>query len=304
MSGSGSTAIAVRFRALRDHMAANPGMDLDILRCLFDDLADLTAEPEGVTYAEVDAGGTPALWCLPQDRDAGRFVLYTHGGGFVANSASSHRKLAGHLAKAAGVAALVVDYRRAPEHPFPAQLEDATNAYRWLRGESGSTRVAVVGDSAGGNLAVALGVRLRAEGLPLPDALIAFSPWLDMEHGASTLDDPDGTDALIDRGLTTLMAQLYLGEGGSPTDPQANPLHADLTGFPPLYVAVGGAEALLDDSRRLVDRARAAGVEVEFEIAPDQQHIYPLGAGRDPQADATVKNAAGWLRSVLDRPTT
>lgn len=300
MSSLESASLATEFRALRERMAADPAMELGTLRALFEDLAKATAEPTDVTYSEVDAGGVGALWCLPTDRDASRFLLYTHGGG-AANTASSHRKLAGHLAKAVGAAALVVDFRRAPEHPFPAQIEDATTAYDWLLAQAPDASVGIVGDSAGGNVAIGSVLRLRELRRPSPSAVAVFSPWLDMENKGATLDDPEGKDAFINRDLVHMMAQVLLGADGSPTDPLSNPLYADLAGFPPTYVAVGGAEALLDDSRRFVDRARAAGVEVEFEIAPDEQHIYVFAAGRDARADATVRTTAEWLRAVLDR---
>ncbi|NMO04687.1 alpha/beta hydrolase [Gordonia sp. TBRC 11910] len=301
MPNSDSSLLANEFRALRELMAADPAMELEILRALFEQLGRATAEPTDVTYSEVDAGGVNALWCLPVDRDTSKVLVYTHGGG-AANTASSHRKFAAHLAKASGAAALVVDFRRAPEHPFPAQIEDATTVYDWLLEQNPTAAVAVVGDSAGGNVAIGSVLRLRELGRTLPQAVAVFSPFLDMENTGATLDDPEGKDVFIDRGLVELMSALLLGADSTPTDPIANPLHADLTGFPPTYVAVGGAEALLDDSRRFVDRARATGVEVEFEIAPEEQHIYMFAAGRDATADATVKAIGDWLRATLDRP--
>jgi acetyl esterase/lipase len=288
---------------MSERMAANPDMDLPTLRAMFEGLAAQTAEPEGVTYAEVAADGVPALWCIPTECRSDVVILYTHGGGFAANSASSHRKLAGHLAAAAGARAFVIDYRLAPEYPYPAQLDDAVTAYRWLRRDSSEPlKIVAAGDSAGGNLAIALALKLRQLGHKGPDGVVVISPWLDMEHLGATLDDNAGRDALINRGLVQLMAAMYLGGGGgSATDPLVNPLHADLTDFPPVYIAVGDAEALLDDTRRFADRVEKFGGVVEVEIAPDQQHVYPLMAGRAPEADATIAAAGAWLRTVLNK---
>ena len=167
---------------MTDRLAANPEMDLPTLRAMLEELAVQAAEPTDVTYEEVDAGGRPALWCIPLGAATDRVILYTHGGGFVSNTMHSHRKLAGHLAKAAGVRSLVIDYRLAPEHPFPAQLDDAVAAYHWLLDQGiEADHIATAGDSAGGNLATSVVLKLRDDGVPLPAAIVALSPWYDME---------------------------------------------------------------------------------------------------------------------------
>jgi acetyl esterase/lipase len=277
-------------------LAANPAMGLDSLRLLLEDLQSLSSEPTDVTYEEVQAGTVPAIWARPIGASKEHVILYTHGGGFVTNSASSHRKVAGHLAKRAGMNALVIDYRRAPEHPFPAQLDDAVAAHEWLRAQGFKPeKTAVAGDSAGGNLAITTTLKLRELGKPLPGAVIAFSPWLDMEATGDTFQSNARTDVFINRDMAVMMAGLYLG-GASATHPLANPLHADLKGLPPLYVIAGDAEVLQADAQRFVDRARAAGVDATVQYGAGQQHVYQFMAGRSAEADESIAGAAAWLR--------
>lgn len=280
-------------------LASNPAMGLDALRQLLEGLQSLAAEPTDVTYEEVDAGGIHAIWAKPLGAAKDRVIVYTHGGGFVTNSASSHRKVAAHLAKQAGVLALVIDYRLAPENPFPAQIEDAIKVHQWLRKQGFKPEAtAHAGDSAGGNLAISSALKMRELGMPLPAAIIAFSPWLDMESKGSTFVSNAQSDVFIKRETSTMMAALYVG-AASPTHPLANPLHADLKGLPPLYVAVGDAEVLEDDARSIVDKARAAGVDATLELGPGQQHVYPFMAGKSPRADTTLANAGKWVRGHL-----
>jgi acetyl esterase/lipase len=252
-----------------------------------------------VTYEDVDAGGVPAILIRPFGAVSDRVIVYTHGGGCVTNTAASHRKLTGHLAKAAGVHALVVDYRLAPEDPFPAQIEDTLKAHAWLREQGYSAEhTATAGDSAGGNLAITTVLKLRDLGEALPAAVIAFSPWIDMENIGETMETNAASDALVKRELSANMSGMYLG-GASPTDPLANPLYADLTGFPPAFVSAGGAEALLDNATRFVERAKGAGVDVTYEEAAGHQHVYQFMAGRSDDADRTIANVANWVRPHL-----
>ena len=300
MSSAESDALKAHFQSITDRMAANPEMGLVAMRSIFEELATRAKEPEDVTYAEVDSGDIRGLWALPVGAPADRAILYTHGGGFIGNTPDSHRKMAAHLAKAAGVRTFVLDYRLAPEHPFPAQIEDAVAAYRWLRGQGfPSEGLATAGDSAGGNLAIGTVLKLRDLGEALPAAIITFSPWLDMEHLGKTLETNAATDALISVEVVTMMSQMFLGTSGSATDPLANPLHADFTGLPPLFVTTGDEEALLSDSERLAERAAQAGVPVEFTTAPGQQHVFTFMAGRAPEADQAITAAAAWLRPRL-----
>ncbi|MEE2031250.1 alpha/beta hydrolase [Rhodococcus chondri] len=280
--------------------AANPTMDLATMRDMYEESHLLATEPEGITYRNVDANGVSAMWVIPEGAPDDAAIIYTHGGGCSIMSMHSHRKLAGHLAKAAGVKVLNLDYRLAPEHPYPAQLDDAQAAYRWLL-EQGidPQRIATAGDSAGGNLATTLVLALRDAGEQTPAAIVGFSPWYDMEHKGRTLESNAATDALVQRPVVEMMAQMFLGENGSPTDPLTNPLYADPTGLPPMYLTAGGYETLQDNAERFADLARNAGVDVTLEITPGMQHVFPFMAGHSPEADAAITAAGNFLRRHL-----
>ena len=295
-----SDALRAHFQSMADRATANPEMELWALRAMLEELQQRTAEPTGVTYEEVDAGGRPALWCIPVDGADDRAILYTHGGGFALGSMDSHRKLAGHLAGAAGVRALVLDYRLAPEHPFPAQLEDAVAAFRWLLDQGfDAGHIATAGDSAGANLATSVALKLRDEGAATPAAIVAFSPWYDMEVSGTTVDTNAATDAFVQRPVLLGMAGMYLGEHGSAKDPLASPLYADATGLPPIYLTAGDHETLQNDAERFADIARNDGVDVTLEISEGMQHIFPIMAGRAREADEAIAGAARWLRPKL-----
>lgn len=294
----------VKDSALRDlyldwsEQMATKELDMRLFRSIFDEWHQPTVEPEGVTYREEIVGGVPGIWALPLDANPSKVLVYTHGGGFAVGSASSHRKLAAHVAKAAGWTSFVLDYRRAPEHPHPAQVEDGVAVVTALL-ERGFTpeHLATIGDSAGGNLAVAIPVALRERGLPMPGHVIAFSPWLDMENKLESLVTNDPTDALITVPLLDGMIAGVLGGVTSPTAPLANPLYADFAGYPPLYITAGSVESLVDNAKDLAQRASSAGVDVTLHISEGQQHVYPFLAGRDPEVDAELVTIGTWLNS-------
>ena len=285
------------YQSWSDRMAANPGLTIADLRSLFDEWHQPTLEPEGVTYKSDRFSGIDAIWALPQGADFKQVILYTHGGGFAVGSADSHRKLAGHLAKQLGVTAVVIDYRRAPEHPFPAQIEDSTAVYKELlaRGFKPAD-IITSGDSAGGNLAISTVLKLRQDGVPLPAAVIVFSPWLDMEHVGKTLQTNAATDALVSKAVLEGMSSMFLGETGSRTDPLANPLKADFRGFPRLYINAGSVETLLDNAQDLARIAKAAGVDVTLSVVDGMQHVFPFLAGRAPEADDELRRIAQWFK--------
>jgi len=276
-------------------IATTPDLTMRLFRAIFDEWHQPTKEPEDVTYAEDTVGGVPGIWCRPVGADASKVLLYTHGGGFAVGSASSHRKLAAHVAKALGVVSFVLDYRRAPEHPHPAGLEDAVSAFLALTDTGiAPADITTIGDSAGGNLAVATALALKERGKPLPGGVIAFSPWLDMENAGETLRTKQATDALITVPLLEGMIAGVLGDRTSPKAPLANPLYADFSGFPRLYVNAGGDEALLDNATRLARRAEDAGVDVTLSVVDGQQHVFPFNAGRTAAADNEIARIAKW----------
>jgi len=280
-------------------MAANPGIDISTRRAMLDALQELASEPADVTYQEIFAAGQRALWINPIGAAADRVILFLHGGGFIAGSINCHRKLAAHLAKATGCRALIPAYRLAPENPFPAQLDDAFGIYQWLLNEGfGSSHIATAGDSAGGNLATSICLKTQAENLPFPAAIIGISPWLDMEANGWSLDTNAERSAVGSRESYRQIAGMLL-KGHDPTDPFANPLYADLTGFPPIYLSAGSEEALLDNPVRLAEAAEKAHVDMTLKIAQGMQHVYEFMAGRAPEADEAIADMALWLRPKI-----
>ncbi|BCW06976.1 MAG: alpha/beta hydrolase [Arthrobacter sp.] len=278
-------------------MATTPDLTMRLFRSIFDEWHQPTVEPEGVTYREDTVGGVPGIWCLPEGADQTKVLLYTHGGGFAVGSASSHRKLAGHVAKALGAVSFVLDYRRAPEFQHPAQIEDGVAAFDALVASGISAQdITTIGDSAGGNLAIAIALSLKEQGKGLPGQVIAFSPWLDMENKGETLVTNNDTDALITPELLEGMIAGVLGGTIDPKNPLANPLYGDFAGFPRLYVTAGSVESLLDNATRLEERATAAGVDVTLSIGEGQQHVYPFLAGRSVLVAEEFEKLATWYR--------
>jgi monoterpene epsilon-lactone hydrolase len=276
-------------------MAAHPAMSTELLRIMFDDWQRATAEPEDVSYRHTELGGVPGILVTPAGADTARMLVVMHGGGFALGSSASHRKLAGHLAKACGVLAFVADFRLAPEHAYPAGLEDGLRVVDALLDQGYSIGdITPVGDSAGGNLALAMVLRLMAAGRELPREVITMSPWLDMENTGETIESNDATDFLITREGLQANIYRYLGGTADPTDPFVNPLYADLTGFPRLYVCAGDVESLFSDSVRLHALAEKCGVDVTFSVGVGQQHVYPFLAGRHAAADEEIDRIASW----------
>jgi monoterpene epsilon-lactone hydrolase len=237
-------------------------------------------------------------WIECDGGDPGRTVLYLHGGGYFFCSPETHRSITVALAATADAQVFALDYRLAPEHPFPAAIEDAVAAYRHLVSEGvPAKRIVIGGDSAGGGLTLATLLSLRAAGDELPAGAFLFSPWTDLAGTGETLVTNDKSDVMFYGAGLRAGAGYYLGTA-SPTDPLASPLYADLSGLPPLFVQVSGSEVLLADSTRLVDKARAAGVPVEFEIWPKLPHVWQIMTPFLPEARAALAKTAGFIRRV------
>ena len=278
----------------------NPEMPLDELRHMFEQFPKVTGEPGGVDYIEADAAGIPAMWAAPKNCVQDRVLLCAHGGGYVVCSMYTHRKIFAHMAKAIGCRALIVDYRLAPESVHPGPVNDMARSYKWLVDQGiRPNHVALIGDSAGGGLAVTTILRAREQGLPLPAATMPLSPWLDMDATGETFETNAGKDLLVTREIIQTMASMFLGEGGKRQDPLANPLYGDLKGVPPMYIQTGADETLLDDSRKLADLARKAGADVTLEIVPEMQHVFQFLAGTAPEADAAIRRLADWVRPKI-----
>jgi monoterpene epsilon-lactone hydrolase len=296
-----SRALAEYFTAKRELLAENPDITFAARRLMIEDIHECTAEPTDITYQEVEIAWRPALWCLPPNSPADKVVLYIHGGGFAMQSIHSHRKLAGHLAKAVGCRVAVIDYRLTPGHAFPSQIEDVVAAFDWLVGQGYRGRdIALCGDSAGGGLAVMASVWLRDSLRELPAAICAFSPWVDLECAGESMRTNAHVDAFIAAELAQQLTALYLGADGSPTDPKANALRANLNGLPPTFLSVGGHETLLSDAERLAARLRNAGVDVSFDVWAEQQHVHAFMAGRAAEADDVINAAAAWIANHWD----
>jgi len=253
--------------------------------------------PEDVLVTDVSADGVPAHWLDAPGADAGRVLLFLHGGGFQFGSLRSDGELAARLGRASGMRVLVVEYRLAPEHPFPAALDDVVTALQWLRASAGGgdARIAVAGDSAGGGLAVSLLVATRDSGRELPVAAVLMSPTVDLTGSGASMtervnDDPISTPALLSQ-----LASDYLA-GADPRTPLASPLFAELSGLPPLLVLVGTSDLLLSDAERLATAARAAGVAVELKVGEGLPHVYPLMLGT-PEAAAATAQIGSFLRA-------
>jgi acetyl esterase/lipase len=225
----------------------------------------------------VSANGVAAAWIGRAGLRRDRAILFFHGGGFQMGSIETHRALAAAIAECAGCRVLSVDYRRAPEHRYPAPLEDALAAWDWLAATGlEAQHIALAGDSAGGGLAVSLMLALKARGRALPAAAALMSPWTDMEASGASYVTRAAADPFHQRAMIQALARTYLGRNGDPRDPLASPIRGDLSGLPPLLIQVGERETVLDDSRILAERALAAGVESKLEVWPGMFHVFQL----------------------------
>lgn len=251
---------------------------------------------EDVTLVERTLGGVPALEVRVEGAATEGVILYLHGGSYVLGSARTGANLAAPLSRRGGVPSVSLDYRLAPEHQFPAGIHDALAAYRELV-ESGQ-KIVIVGDSAGGGLALATMLAARAEQLPQPAGAVLFSPWTDVSLASPSMDGRGDYDPLFSRGNMAESAGFYLG-GTDPMNELASPVFADLTGLPPLLVQVGTAEVLLDDSLRLVARAAEQEVDVSLDVIAGAPHVYQYFAGVMPEADEALDHAAAFITNRL-----
>ena len=252
-----------------------------------------------VTVEPVAANGVRAQWTsTPHDnRDAA--ILYFHGGGYVIGSLDSHRHLVSEAGRAAKAWALALDYRLAPEHPFPAAVEDAVSGYRYLLSRGiRPGRIAIAGDSAGGGLVVAAMVAIRDAGLAQPACGWCISPWVDMEGIGETMSTKEAADPMVQRAGILEMAGLYLG-GADPRSPLAAPIYADLRGLAPLLIQVGAAETLLDDAIRLAKAAGAADVRVDLQVWPEMVHVWHLFHPELKAGLRAIEQGGAYVRTMI-----
>jgi acetyl esterase/lipase len=252
---------------------------------------------DDIKTTTVDVDGIRGEWTIAPGSDATRALLYFHGGGYCSGSIRSHRSLVAEAGRAAKVRTLAVAYRLAPEHPFPAALDDALMAWRYLRGQGfAASHIAIGGDSAGGGLTIALINQLRAAGEPLPGCAWLISPWTDLTLTGSTLASKDAVDPLIHKAYLAELADAYVPRDMDRTDPRISPLFADLAGFPPTLIQVGACETLLADATRFAASAGAANVAVTLEVWPDMIHAWPLWNKHLEPGRRALANAGRFIR--------
>ena len=294
-----SPELATVLQMIRAWSAEFPAT-IDGSRLAYERLVESLPMDDDISTERVGAGSVPAEWIVAPGAQDGRVLLYLHGGGYVFGSMRTHRVMLAHISRAAQARVLGLEYRLAPECPFPAAVDDAVAAYRWLvNNGTGPQEIVIGGDSAGGGLMVASLVALRYLGEPLPAAGVGISAWTDMEATGQSFTTNADLDPLVNRDRLINLGETYLG-GKDPRAPLASPIHADLTGLPPLLLQVGSTENLLDDSTVLAERAREAGVEVDVDIWPDMPHVWHHFAPILPEARHAIKRIAEFMRKHLN----
>lgn len=278
----------------------DPDVGVDELRGIFRKMAEAIAPPSDAHFEAVEVGAVRAEWTTVAESHGEDVLLYIHGGGYVCGAPNTHRALVGRICKATGLKALSIDYRLAPEHPFPAAIEDCLSAYEWLIAQgTEASRIVIVGDSAGGGLVLALLMSLRDAGKALPAAAVVLSPFSDLALTGETLRTKAMDDPIISRKLLHFFTSCYLRADEDARNPLASPLYGNLTGLPPIFVMVGTAETLLDDSLRWVDRAKKSGGNVELVLGQEMIHAWPFFVGVFPEAAQAVDTIAAFIKRNL-----
>jgi len=280
------------FQRSGDRSVAKHRADIDRLCAMF--------KPIGpISHDRVEAGGVPAEWVIPKHTEPSRAILFIHGGSFVAGSTYSHRTLAANMAIASKARALSIDYRLAPEHPFPAAVEDTAAAYEWLLAQDlAPSQIMVAGDSAGGNLSLALLLYLRDRQRPLPAGAVCLCPAPDLSFSGESMATNLKKDIMLNLSEERTYIEAYL-KGADPRAPLASPVYADLRGLPPLFLQVGAHELLLSDVERFAEKATAAGVEVTLEVWPEMQHDWQMAAAILPEGRQAIAHAGEFVERVM-----
>ncbi|OAL40442.1 hypothetical protein AYO20_00178 [Fonsecaea nubica] len=276
-----------------------PETTFEEMRAGWESMFHGTIPSTGATSQKVETPDFKGEWITAPEAELDRAVVYLHGGGYCIGSITSYRDMCERLSKATKSRVLAVDYRLAPEHPFPAALDDAVSAYRWVlsRGIS-PQRVAIAGDSAGGNLTLATMFVARESGDPLPACAVPISPWIDLEHKSESMTTMDELEPMCHKAVLDKCADLYLPSGDK-TSPLLSALNGDLTGLPPLFVPVGGSETLLDDARALALKAKEANVPVELKIYDRQFHVFQIFASRMAEAQSAIDDIGRFVLSHI-----
>ncbi len=259
--------------------------------------------PPGVMLKKVNAGGIPAEHIVAPGVGSSYWIFYTHGGGWAQGITDSHRAFVAKLARETGASGLLPDYRLTPEHPFPAGLNDCATAYRWLLSQGvAASHIAIVGESAGGHLALTTALALRENGDALPATLVAMSPATDMAMTGESFQSKAFVDPILGAGLAQDAFALYTNHGATdPRNPLVSPLYADVHGMPPTLLQVGTQEVLLSDSTRMADRLKAAGVETKLEIWPGMIHAFTPGFDMIPDARLATQHVVKFIRQHMGK---
>ena len=265
-----------------------------------DEVGSVWPVADDIRCESVDCDGVRGEWSIAPDSDASKVLLFFHGGGYCSGSILSHRRMVTEAGREARMRTLAIDYRRAPEHPFPAQHEDALTAWRFLRRQGvAAEHIAVGGDSAGGNLSLSLVYRLRAANEPLPGCAWLASPWTDLTMSGDTLATKDAVDPLIHKAYLEELADAYAPAPLDRRDPLISPLFGDLRGFPPMLIQVGSAETLIADATRLAEAAGIADVDVRLEIWPHMIHAWPVWNARLDDGRRALASAGEFIRARM-----
>ncbi len=274
----------------------NPNNTISEIRKGMESLTKLASIPSKTKVEKITVNSMSAEWIYGKEALEGRIILYLHGGGYNFCSPNTHRELAAHIAIASGAKVLLPDYRLAPEHPFPSALEDATSAYRWLlsTGLTGGN-IAIAGDSAGGGLSIATSILLRDAGDPPPASIACISPWTDLEMSGNSIKANSKIDPMLNLKSLKIWASNYIGDS-DPRSPLISPIYADLKGISPLLIHVGSDEIILDDSTRIAEKAKNAGVNVTVQFYDQMWHVFHLNARLMPEAKNAIEELGSFIR--------
>ena len=281
---------------LKENPVVVPDASLEDMRKGIDAMGDAFPRLDNVRSEAVDAGGVDAEWFSVDGGDDDRVMLYVHGGGYVLGSIQSHRVVIERLAAATNGRVLALNYRLAPEAPFPAAVDDAVAAYKWLLAQGiSASKISIAGDSAGGGLTLSTLLALRDAGEPMPACAVPISPWTDMEGTGESMATRADVDPMVSKEILQQLAGTYLS-GADPKHPLASPLHGDFSGLPPLLIQVGDAETLLDDSTRLESKLKAAGVDATIEVWDEMIHVWHLFAPMLDKGQEAINKIGEFVR--------
>ena len=285
---------------LKEREAENIKKRVEDSRAGMEELAKMVKVPKDVTCEPIDVAGIPAEWISAPEAKNENVILYLHGGGYILGSITSHRELMARISRASKARVLIIDYRLAPEHPFPAAVDDAYNAYQWLIEDQkiAPSNIIIAGDSAGGGLTLVTLINLRDKAITLPAAAVCLSPWTDLGLTGESYKTKKRIDPMVAIDGLMFDSQLYLGETDY-TNPLASPLYGDLKGLPPLLIIVGTAEILLDDSVEFAKKAKKVGVDVMLDIWDDMPHVFPAFAAFAPEGQQAIEKMGEFMKKFF-----